>query len=402
MQTQRLRLCYVADLGSSHARRWVDYFVRRGHSVTVLSPPVSSGVVSGRIEPSAAAPTTAAPKEQHESAVDVRRLIRRPGQPKLIQLTNVFAVRKVLRSFRPDILHAHYVRIYGWIAALSFFDPLVITVWGGDILEDQGAFADFLGRKLTPFALRRAALVTAHSTFLRDRVIQLGKEEARVSMVGCPGVDRRLFKPGLDTAALREELGLGNGQLVLCTRLMGNLYNTETILRAIPLILEKEPETRFLFSEFMSHPPYVERMKLLAEDLSVRDSIFFLERIPHDRMPLFLNLATAFVSIPDSDGMPQSLLEAMSCGTVPVISELPQYAGLVRAEENALFTPRKDPNALARAVTRLLSDSSLRERLSRACVNTSAECGDYETEMEKMEKLYYGLATTNTTPRRKE
>jgi glycosyltransferase involved in cell wall biosynthesis len=320
-------------------------------------------------------------------------LLRKPGLPKLIQLANVVSLRRALSSFRPHVLHAHYVRIYGWIAALSFFNPLVLTVWGGDILEDQGAFSDFLGKKLTPFALRRADLVTAHSTFLREQVMRLGKEGDRVSMVGCPGVDRRLFKPGLDTTPLRQELGLGEGHLVLCTRLMGSLYNTETVLRAIPLVLKEVPGTKFLFSEYMSHPPYVDTMKALARELSLEASVVFLEKISHERMPLFLNLATVFVSIPDSDGMPQSLLEAMSCGTVPVVSNLPQYAGLVAAETNALLAPPKDPTALARAVVRLLSDSSLRERLSRACVNTSAECGDYETEMQKMEKLYYGLVS---------
>ncbi|KPJ61171.1 MAG: hypothetical protein AMJ46_02280 [Latescibacteria bacterium DG_63] len=392
MHAQKLRLCYLADLRSSHARRWVDYFARRGHSVAVLSPPFSEGLPS-RPTPGAFASNQTAPTREGEDleSVHVHRLFRKPGLPKLLQLTNVLLLRRVLESFRPHVLHAHYVRIYGWIAALSFFRPLVVTVWGGDILEDQGAFSDFLGRKLTPFTLRRADLVTAHSAFLKQRVIELGKQEELVRMIGCPGVDRRLFRPGLDTTSLRHELGLGESRLVLCTRLMGELYNTETMLRAVPLVLRKAPKTKFLFSEYMAHTPYVDRMKTLARELSVEGSVLFLERIPHERMPLFLNLAEVFVSIPDSDGMPQSLLEAVSCGTVPLVSNLPQYEGLIKNSVNALTVSHKDPSSVGEAVVRLLNDSSLRSRLSEACINTSADCMDYETEMEKMEKLYYEL-----------
>lgn len=383
--TRKLRLCYVADLRSLHTQKWVDYFVQRGHSVVVLSP-----------------------TRMKLPGVRVHGIFWRPGLPKLFQLANVLPVLAVLRTFRPDVLHAHYVRVYGWLAALSFFRPLVITVWGGDILEDQGAFSDVFGKKLTPFALGRASVVTAHSRFLRKRVIELGKPENRVAIVGCPGVDRKQFRPGLDSDSLRNELaaelapgmapGLGatlksgNVPVVLCTRLINRLYNTETVIRAIPLVLKEVPAAKFIFSELAGEKLYIQEMKVLVKELGAEGSVIFLEEIPRARMPLFLNLARVFVSIPDSDGMPQSLLEAMSCGTVPIVSDLPQYDELIKSETNALVVPPKDVRALAGAILRLLKDNALREKLSRACVDTVMEGMDYEAEMAKMERLYYELS----------
>ena len=364
-----LRVCYVADLKSSHTVRWVSYFARRGHAVLVLSPTVAQ--IPG---------------------VSVRRVFRTPTLPKLVQLMNVFPVLWATLSFRPQVVHAHYARIYGWLAALAFFRPLVVTVWGGDILEDQGAFSDFLGRTLTPFTLKRADLVTAHSRFLRDRVVALGVREAAVRIVGCPGVDRRAFKPGLDTGALRAELGLGEGPVVFCPRIIDPLYNTETVVRAVPEVLREVPGARFVFSEHMGSRPHVAAMKGLAGELGVGAAAVFVESIPHDLMPFYFNLAAALVSIPDSDGMPQSLLEAMVCGAVPVVSDLPQYEGVVKNGVNALTVDRKDPHSVAVAVIRLLKDDETRARLSRAATTTEAEGMDYEIEMAKMEKLYFELA----------
>lgn len=368
----KLRLCYVADLRSVHTQRWVSYFAQRGHSVTVLSP-----------------------TRMELPGVKVHSIFWKPGLPKILQLANVVPILSVLRAVKPHVLHAHYVRVYGWLAALSYFKPLVITVWGGDILEDQGAFSDLFARQLTPFALRRAAAVTAHSKFLMKRVIELGKPESRVHMVGCPGVDRRQFKRGLNTDSLRRELdgaASENGPFILCTRLMDKLYNTETIIKTIPLVLEEVPGTKFIFSEYAGERAYILDMKALVKRLAVGASAIFLKTIPHERMPLFLNLAHVFVSIPDSDGMPQSLLEAMACGTVPVVSDLPQYSELIKNETNALVLPSKDAQALAKTIIRLLRDNALREKLSRACVDTIVDGMDYEVEMEKMERLYYKLS----------
>jgi glycosyltransferase involved in cell wall biosynthesis len=281
--------------------------------------------------------------------------------------------------------------MYGWLAALSSFKPLVITVWGGDILKDQGAFSDFLGRKLTPFALKKANIVTVHSRFLKQRVLELGKPESQVRTVGCPGVDRKQFRPGLDTDSLRRELSIGDGSVVLCTRLINRLYNTEIVLRAISLVLKEAHATKFIFSEHAGDKVYIQQMKALARELGVENSLLFFTEIPHNRMPLFLNLAQVFVSIPDSDGMPQSLLEAMSCGTVPVVSNLPQYDEIIKNEANAIVVQQKDVSALARAILKLLQDNALRDKLSSACVDTVVEGMDYEVEMEKMEKLYYEL-----------
>jgi glycosyltransferase involved in cell wall biosynthesis len=308
---------------------------------------------------------------------------------------NVLPILVEVTLFRPHVLHAHYARIYGWLAALTFFRPLVVTVWGGDILEDQGAFADALGRKLTPFALRRADIVTAHSRFLRDRVVSLGKPSSAVRLVGCPGVDRKLFRPGLNADAFRRELGLVDRRVVYCPRIMDELYNTEVIVRAIPTVLKQVPGASFVFSEHMGNLSYIQRMKLLVSDLGVKDAVVFLSTLPYERLPLLQNMAEALVSIPDSDGMPVSLLEGMACGNVPVVSDLPQYEGVIRNRENALTVNQKDPESVAGAVIRLLKDRPFRNRLSVAAVNTTAEGGDYETEMARMEKLYLELASNN-------
>ncbi|MFH0777224.1 MAG: glycosyltransferase, partial [Candidatus Eisenbacteria bacterium] len=177
-----------------------------------------------------------------------------------------------------------------------------------------------------------------------------------------------------------------------CPRIIEKLYNTETIVRAMPLVLEKIPEARFVFSEYMGDATYIAEMKSLVRRLGVNASVLFLRDFPYEKMPLLLNLSEVLVSIPDSDGLPISLLEGMACGVVPIVGNLPQYGGVIENEVNALVVPTKEPAALAGAIIRLLADACLRRRLSEASLSTTIDCADYETEMAKMEELYYELA----------
>src|SRR5262245_31758707 len=131
-----MRLCYLADPRSIHTRRWLDYFVQRGHEVHLLTAHTEFPFLDGvKVYPILALPPF------------MKNLKR--GQGWLAFLVSSQRVRRLLQAIAPDLLHAHFIKYYGWLAARSGFHPLIITAWGGDILAEQGAFS-LGGRWLTP------------------------------------------------------------------------------------------------------------------------------------------------------------------------------------------------------------------------------------------------------------
>ncbi|WP_119462021.1 glycosyltransferase family 4 protein [Rhodospirillaceae bacterium SYSU D60014] len=87
-----------------------------------------------------------------------------------------------------------------------------------------------------------------------------------------------------------------------------------------------------------------------------------LGSVPHKKLPEMINGGAIFVLPSHYEGHPKALIEAMACGRAVVGTNVPGIRDVIRHEENGLLCPT-DAAGLRAAVTRLLNDAPLRERL---------------------------------------
>ncbi|MGH7227807.1 MAG: glycosyltransferase family 4 protein [Nitrospiraceae bacterium] len=367
-----LRLCFVGPASSVSLRRWVEWFACRGHDTTIIT-----------VEPAET------PLVEKFLQIDVGMSL---GPRKFSRLVSAARMALTVRRLKPDLLHVHYVRGLAWGLLLNRFHPCVVTPWGSDVLGEQGAFRESYSRRLTRAVLRMADLVTVHSEYMETQVRALLTSARPVARIGW-GVDLRLFRPGLDVRALRVRWGIGEDQRVIFSpRLTQPFYNHDRILRAIPTVCEKIPEVLLVIAEQHADQGYVTGLRRLALDLGVAERVKFVGSIPYQDMPLWYNLARAVVMVPQSDGMPNSLLEAMACGAVPVLNRLPQYAEMIRHGENG-FLVDPEQGDLAGPLVGVLSDAGAREHIARRNLEKVKEVADQEREMSRMESFYDQLVS---------
>ncbi len=366
-----LRLCFVGPCASVNLRRWVEWFVHRGHEVSAVTvEPAEQLLIRGF----------------RQVNIEATGLPRKVGR-----LVSAARLGLTIRKMRPDLVHVHYLRGLAWGLALRTVRPCVVTPWGSDILEEQGAFKEWYSRSLTRRLLRTADLVTTPSAYMEARVRELEPEVRALVRIGW-GVDVARFKPGLDVRVIRDRWKIGEHQrVILSPRLAQPFYNHDRVIRALPKVCERVPGAVLVLTEQFADYAYVRSLQRLAASLGVLERVKFVGSISYEEMPRWLNLADAVVMVPDSDGMPNTLLEAMACGTVPVLSRLPQYAEVIRDGENGCFVD-KDERSLADALVRVLSDAGFRAEVSIRNRATAVEIADQNQEMSKMEALYANLA----------
>jgi glycosyltransferase involved in cell wall biosynthesis len=366
-----LRLCFVGPANSISLRRWMQWFTARGHETTVVTvEPAEMADVKGFRQ------------------IDVGTMI---GPGKIGRLLSSVRLALAVRRLKPDIVHVHYARGLAWGLLLARPHPCVVTPWGSDVLKEQGAFREWYSGRLTRAMLSLADLVTVHSGYMEEQVRPLLPATKPIARVGW-GVDLRLFRDGLEVRSLRERWGIAaDRRVIFSPRLAQPFYHHDRIIRAFADVARRIPAALLVLSEQFAQPGYVSELRRLAADLDIADRLRFVGAIPYHDMPLWLNLAETVVMMPTSDGMPNSLLEAMACGSVPVLRKLPQYDEVIRHGVNGLLVD-PDPKEIAGALVHVLTDTAGRERMNQTNRKLVAEIADQEREMSRMEGWYAGLA----------
>jgi glycosyltransferase involved in cell wall biosynthesis len=362
-----LRLCFVGPAQNITTRRWVQWFSMRGHEATVLT-----------VEP-------AAPHDvQSFHQIDLTT----PGvSRKLGRLISAIRLALHIRRFTPDIVHVHYLRGLAWGMLLCRYHPYVATPWGSDVLDEQGAFRDRAGRILTTGVLNQADLVTAHSRYLGSRVKELLRGSTPIAHIGW-GVDLALFRPGVDTVRLRQRWRIGRDQQVIFSpRLAQPFYRHEIVIEAFREVREKFPDAVLVITEQFAEQRYVQQLRRLVNELRLGPSVRFVGSISYEEMPQWLNLSKIVVMVPRSDGMPNTLLEAMACGAFPVLNRLPQYEGVIRSGWNGLLVDSV-AGALSDAMQVVLNSAALEREARRRNRKLIEAIADQDHEMERMVHWY--------------
>jgi glycosyltransferase involved in cell wall biosynthesis len=118
--------------------------------------------------------------------------------------------------------------------------------------------------------------------------------------------------------------------------------------------------------------------------------------VPHDRIADEVRKARiGLIPLPDlpkfQNNIPRKVFEFMALGMPVVLSDLPPSRPFIRHGENALFVPADDCEAYAKAISRLLKDSALRQKMGAAGRKLVEEEFNWEKESQKLLNLYSEL-----------
>jgi glycosyltransferase involved in cell wall biosynthesis len=374
-----MRICYFADGRSIHTQRWMKYFSGHGHEMYLISyAPMSDENIAAM------------------KAINVK-VIGTVGNFHVkkfwLTLRDLRFVRSVLKRERIDILHSHFLGTNVWYGALSGFHPHLISVMGGDVTgENWKPTSSPQEKMLTPYALRNADHVSAWGPVLASRIRPYVRDGTEVEIVH-GGVDLKSFRHGPEGVSLRERLEIpDDAKVVFSPRLIRRLYNIDTIAHAASIVCKAFPNICFVIAlpETILDSRFIAEIRDIFAGGAARDAVRFVPTIKYEEMPDYFRLAAVSVSIPDTDGLGLAILESMACGTPTVIGNLSDYdKEFFEHEKTTLMVDVKDPQSVADAVLRYLTDAQLAENIANEARRRVEETGGYEFQMEKMDAIYH-------------
>lgn len=228
-----------------------------------------------------------------------------------------------LQRVDADWVHAHYLTSHGtlaWLARALFGlrAQLVGSAWGSDILDTPQRSA--LLRGLTRRVLRACALSTSDSQVMAARMRELGAGEVMV------------FPFGLE--AMPPEPASKDDTLFFANRGLEPIYQPQRVLQQFAALCGAHG--RLVVANDGSLRGALQQQ---AAQLGLGARVQFVGRLGAEAQAAHYAQARWYLSLPRSDSVSVSVLEAMAHGCVPIVSDLPANRELVRDGDNGLVVP---------------------------------------------------------------
>jgi len=294
---------------------------------------------------------------------------------------------------RYDVVHAveeaaHLVAPFARLLRV----PLVMDV--DSSIPDQLRYSGFatrgpllwLAQALERHALRQAAAAVTVCASLTDGVKRRAPGIAVFQVEDPPLVDRRHPPAAEAVLALRRELGLEAGPVVLYSGNFESYQGVELLLGATPAV----PDARFLFMG--GRPSEIERLKARARELGTGSRVFFSGTRPPSELPAFLALADVLVSPRvEGENTPFKIYSYLAAGRPIVATRIPTHTQLL--DDSLAFLVEPTTEGLASGLRQALDNhDDARARADRGVALVDREYS-VERYREKIARAYTEVAS---------
>lgn len=275
--------------------------------------------------------------------------------------------------YRANILS----RIAGTLAGV----PLIISSERG-LTRHKHPVAVWLDRITAPLSRYTLAVseAVARQLQVRERI-----HPARIRVI-YSGVDTKRGANPEDILRLKCNLGLSvHEQIIGCVARLHPDKGVEDLVRAAAALELGSGNFRIILA---GDGPERKPLEALAERLGVRSRILFLGF--RNDVDSLLQTFDLFVLPSREEGLPMSVLEAMSFGIPVVATRVGGVPEIVLHNQTGILVPDHSPRELARAISTLIQDPALARKLGEAGRLRVRNQFSFRKTVEQIERLYEG------------
>ncbi len=285
---------------------------------------------------------------------------------------------KILKQVKPDLLHLHSSKAgaIGRVAALLAGVPSVFTAHGWAFTEGVSKKKRMLYLGIEYSLAFLAKKIITVSQYDKDLALRYRFPRHKLQVIHNGVVNQN---PHLPVRPVSKEVGRPV-RLLMVAR-FSQPKDHSTLLRALSLISSLNWRL-----DLLGTGETLEQIQELSQRLNLLDKVHF--HGTSNKVNQHLIEADVFVLSTNWEGLPLSILEAMSAGLPIVATDVGGVAECVQHEHNGYLVPRQNPQALARHLATLIEQADTRQRLGAAARQDFLARFTIDAMVDKTEKLY--------------
>ena len=281
--------------------------------------------------------------------------------------TKVFRqLRQVIAAHHPDLLETRNVKSHFLVRLLGLHRKYPWIAWNHGYTETSRL--DRVYTRLDRWSLPAAYRVVTVCQPFADTIASFGVRRDRITILH-NAVKPFMRPPEEEIEGVRRELAVKQEAVVLSVGRLSFEKGHADLLRAAALLVKMSEVSSFRIV-IVGDGPERDPLKRLAAQLGVEQCVSFVG-FQRDTKPYYALARIAAVPS-HSEGSPNVVLEAMAAALPIVANRVGGVPEILEEGKTGLLVEPRDPEAMAKALARVLTDSELRERLGRAA-KTRAE-----------------------------
>ncbi|MBU1671543.1 MAG: glycosyltransferase family 4 protein [Actinobacteria bacterium] len=265
-----------------------------------------------------------------------------------------------------DVIHAHDWLVGHAAASLkhAYRIPLVATIHATEYGRHQGHLPGPMNKlihQIEWWLTFESVRTICCSQYMMEQITDIfWLPQDKVDVIP-NGIDFESFKQDVKVDLYRKKYVPAGDKLVFFVGRLVYEKGVQTVIEAMPLIMNKVPNVTFVVS---GSGPHMNQLRSMVSAFGLEDKVKFTGHIDTDALCAFYRAAdlTVVPSLYEPFGM--VVLESMAMGTPTIVADTGGLSEIVVHEETGLKFEPGDPESLAEAMLRVLQDSDLSARMT--------------------------------------
>ena len=292
--------------------------------------------------------------------------------------------------FKPQVIHAHYIFPTGLIALIASIlsgSKLVITSHGSDVFKM--ARINYVTRTLTKLCLAMSNKIIAVSSEIKNAMVHdYHLQEKKIEIIDM-GVSFFYHQPMISDLNLQNSINQRTNGIIKIAFIATDfeLKGGYLILDAMEEIV-KNPEYNNIQYIFIGENP--ELAKHIVETRKLNDYVEFSGYLKHSDTLNKLRNCDIFLLPSKREGLPISMLEAMSFGLSVIATPVGAIPDVIDHDYDGIIVDKIDKSRLNNALRKLMADPELRKTIGMNAIVKSRTYAS-EKKAKQVKKIYMEL-----------
>lgn len=349
------------------------------------------------------------------------KIVRIPcGSPKFVQKEKLYElmpefVENIMKNIelkrrKYDVIHSHYWDggYAGTLLAKMLDVPHVHTPHSsGKLKKIEMSIEDLPPQKLKPAYRYHVRIAIEQKILSKAQAVVVLCETTRIQLlqhymvdfekihVIFPGVETEYFNA--ESRSIDQKYRLAQNSVLSMARLVP-AKGIDRVIDALALLKRKLLVNYYLGGNLSPENQSDEEKNMISQIneklalFKMQKNIHFLGQVDHDKiLPSYYRNADIFILPSRFEPFGLTTLEAMACGTIPIVSHIAGSREVIVDGLNGFIVDTHDRKALSALIYKILTNNKLRRKVSDNATFTIKEHYNWEKIVEKFVKLYSSI-----------